>query len=379
MGFHSATDEDILNGLTSDIYFYRTKEILQKQKIRKRVKAEFCAKNLDLPWAVFLGLEEIKYLLKNLPVKATGLSEGTFFKTLEPVLTIEGNYADFGVYETALLGLMCQASGVATKAARLRKYAQHKTLLSFGARRMHPALAPMIERSAYLGGCDGVSVVKSAELLGLSASGTMPHALILVVGEEEKAFKIFHKVISKDVQRIALIDTFTDEKLGALKAAQALGKNLYGIRLDTPSSRKGDFVAIIKEVRWELSLRGFKEVKIFVSGGLDEKDVIILSPYVDGFGIGTALSNAPVINFSMDIVEVNGKPLAKRGKLSGEKKVARCQTCFHSEILPVQEKNPKCPDGHAQLKTLTEPLSQKTEPISKIRDYVLKQLPHFSL
>src|SRR5512142_638304 len=120
--------------------------------------------------------------MKNLPLKVRSMKEGSVFYPYEPVMEIEGMYQDFCVYETALLGLICQASGIATGAARFKKLAGERPVISFGARRMHPALAPMIERNAYVGGCDGVAVGKSAELIESVPMGTMPHALIILMG-----------------------------------------------------------------------------------------------------------------------------------------------------------------------------------------------------
>jgi len=98
-----------------------------------------------------------------------------------------------------------------------------------------------------------------------------------------------------------------------------------GVRLDTPASRRGNFAAIVREVRWELDLRGHKDVKIFVSGSVDEKSIpALLGAGVDGFGVGTSLSNAPTIDFALDLVEVDGKPAAKRGKFGGRKDLQRC-------------------------------------------------------
>jgi len=167
--FHVAEEKEILEGKTTDVYFERTLKILKTKKINCRVKAEFVTKNLpdEWSWAVLAGLEEVAHLLKGLPVKVRAMKEGTIFYPNEPVLEIEGNYQDFCVFETAILGLLCQASGIATKAARYRKLAGDRLLMSFGARRMHPVLAPMIERNAYIGGCDGVSVVKSGEIIML--------------------------------------------------------------------------------------------------------------------------------------------------------------------------------------------------------------------
>jgi len=231
---------------------------------------------------------------------------------------------------------------VATKAARCKKAAGDHPVVSFGARRMHPTLAPMIERNAFLGGCDGVAVVKSAELLGLEPSGTMPHSLVLMLGDTVVAAQAFNEIIDRAVQRVVLIDTFGDEKVEAVRVAEALGDQLFAVRLDTPASRRGDLAGILREVRWELDLRGFRHVKLFVSGGLDEEEILRLNPVADAYGVGTSISNAPVLNFAMDIVEVDGAPVAKRGKMSGRKAVYRCAGCGQHHVLAAGTARPIC-------------------------------------
>jgi len=391
--FHIADPKDIKDGKMTDVYFVRTMEVLKAKKIDKWVKAEFIAKRFpeDYGWGVLAGIEEATYLLKNLKVSVRAMKEGTIFRAFEPIMEIEGMYSDFGLYETSLLGLLCQASGVATKAARCKKAAGDRRVISFGARRIHPVVAPMVERNAFIGGCDGVSVVKNAELIGEEPAGTMPHALILIIGDTVEATKAFDEVIHPKVKRVSLIDTFNDEKIEAIRVAEALGKRLFGIRLDTPSSRRGDFQKIIEEIRWELNLRGFGHIQIYVSGGLDEKRILSLNSVVDAYGVGTSITNARVIDFAMDIVEIDGKPLAKRGKMSGAKSVLRCSRCFQDRIVPfkgnrshpIQGSN-RCACG-GRLKELLLPLIQKRKILwdlptpQAIREYVLRQLPHFDL
>jgi len=217
--FYTATEEEIKEGKTTDVYFDRAVEVIKKKNVDKWVKAEFRAKGLprNYKWAVLGGVEETLTLLEGKNVNVRILDEGTFFKAYDPVMEIEGMYTDFSVYETALLGFLCEASGITTKSARIRKIADKKTVLSFGARRMHPAIAPMIERAAYIGGCDGFSVTLAGEKMGKRASGTMPHALILVFGDTVEAVKAFDEVIEEGVPRIALIDTYNDEKFEALR------------------------------------------------------------------------------------------------------------------------------------------------------------------
>ncbi len=384
--FHIANSDDIKNGRVTDVYFARTLEILKARGIDKRVRAEFFTKGLPggWRWAVLAGIEEVAYLMEGKKVNIRCLREGEVFYPGEPVMEIEGMYQGFCVFETAILGLICQASGVATKSARMRIAAGNKVVVSFGARRMHPAIAPMIERSAYIGGCDGVAVIASADLLEIDPTGTMPHALILVVGDTVEAVKAFDEVIDKKIKRVALIDTFNDEKFEALRVAEALNGKLYAVRLDTPSSRRGDFYRIFEEVRWELDLRGFNNIKLFASGGLDEEEILNLKPVVDAFGVGTSISNAPVIDFAMDIMEIEGRAIAKRGKWSGAKSLLRCDSCGKRMVTPLGKSPEQCDCGGA-FKDLLEPLIEDGRVVRDlprpqgIREYVLEGISALDL
>ncbi len=257
-------------------------------------------------------------------------------------------------------------------------------MISFGARRMHPALAPMIERNAFIGGCDGVAVVKSAELIKEEPVGTMPHALALILGDTVEAAKAFDTVIDPRVKRVVLIDTFNDEKFEAVRVAEALGDHLFAVRLDTPASRRGNMLEILREVRWELDSRGFSWVKFFISGGLDESEIRQLNPVADAYGVGTSISNAPVMNFALDVVQIDGQARAKRGKRSGRKAVYRCLGCRERWVLPAHTSSPSCPCG-GTLESLLVPLLRKGRIIreipstQQIRSQVLEELAHLSL
>ena len=380
--FFTADPKDILDGKITDVYFERTLRILKAKKINPLVKAEFTAKSLpgNWPWALFTGVEEARYLMKYLKIKVRAMTEGAVYYPYEPVMEIEGRYQDFCVYETAILGLICQASGVATKAARVKKLADGRPVISFGARRMHPVLAPMIERNAYVGGCDGVAVAKSGELIGEDPMGTMPHALIICFGSTVEAVKAYDEVLEPTFKRVALIDTFLDEKFESLNVAEALGERLFAVRFDTPSSRRGDFYRILQEARWELDLRGFQHVKFYVSGGINEADIPGLNPVVDGYGVGTSISNAPVIDYAMDIVEVDGKPMAKRGKWSGSKRVLACSQCGQRSIIPLAgTEKPACSCGGVFDDMLIPIIDNgkelvATEPAATIREKTLRQV-----
>ncbi|MCW3133659.1 MAG: nicotinate phosphoribosyltransferase [Methanophagales archaeon] len=380
MRFSIVSDEDILEGKTTDIYFLRTEEVLKKKGVNPEVVAEVITTSGE--WGVLAGLEEAAHLLAGKNVDVYAMPEGTIFFPYEPVLRIEGRYLEFARYETPLLGFLCHESGIATKASKIKLLAGEVPVISFGTRRQHPALAAMIERCAYLGGIDGVSCVAGAERIGIEATGTMPHSLIICFGEgrQKDAWKAFDEVIPEEVPRICLCDTYYDEKKEAIMAAEALGESLRAVRLDTPASRKGNFRKIIEEVRWELDIRGHKNVGIFVSGGIDEEEVIALRDVVAGFGVGTSIANARCIDFALDIIEMEGEPCAKRGKRGGKKQVYRRKGAIEEgkdKIRLVKEAPPKDTD----MEPLLQPMIRRGKivedfpfSLAEARRRVLEQL-----
>lgn len=349
--FFAASDQDIAAGRTTDIYFERTMEVLRsKHLLDLDTVSEFTVGGLPdrWEWGVLCGTEEMVRLLEGRDIDVYGLPEGSVFKPRTqdgirvPVLRIEGPYGAYCELESPALGFICFSSGVATMAARCKLAAQGRTVMSFGVRRMHPALAPVIDRASFIGGCDSVSSILGAETIGQEPSGTMPHSLVVMMGDQKAAFQAFDAVVDGKVRRVALVDTYYDEKVEAIIACENI-KDLYAVRLDTPGSRRGSLPDIVREVRWEMDLRGYQSVKIFVSGGLSEGNLKeLVEAGVDGFGIGTSISNAPTIDFSMDIVEKEGRPVAKRGKCSGRKFTYRCDDCLNFGVSASMERPPHC-------------------------------------
>jgi len=384
----TATYDEIRSGKTTDIYFQRTREILEKLDVHKRVTVDVQTSSLPhgYKWGVLTGIHDALGLLEGLDVEVEALEEGTVFGAWDPVLQITGDYVTFAVLETAILGYICQPSGIATKAARCKLKAGDRQVISFGARRMLPTLAPVIERNAYIGGCDGVSVVLAAELMGIEPSGTMPHALVLMLGNVVDAVKRFDEIIDPKVPRVALVDTLCDEKFESLAAAHALKEKLAGVRFDTPGSRRGNMARILDEVRWELNIRGFDHVKLIVSGGVDEEDIIQLNPHCDGYGVGTSISNADTIDFALDIVEIDGQPFAKRGKSSGKKQLLRCENCFDKVVVPYSypESYLTCPCGGTRIELLKRAIRDgktlvEEKPVGEVREKVFGEVEKIEL
>ena len=178
-----------------------------------------------------------------------------------------------------------------------------------------------MEYSAVVGGCAGCATPLGAQLAGLQgASGTMPHSMILLFGDTVKAALAFDQHMGDDVLRIVLVDTFKDEAEESLRVAEALGKRLRGVRLDSPSERGGVTVDLVKEVRARLDQAGYEHVGIFISGGLDAgriREFEAEKSPIHSYGVGMAISSAPPIAFTADIKEIAGKPMTKRGRIPG--------------------------------------------------------------
>ncbi|WP_207586726.1 nicotinate phosphoribosyltransferase [Halomontanus rarus] len=365
--FGTVSAEAILEGRATDAYFERTRTTLEHAGKDPHVVAEVTADQFPTgSFEVFTGVEDVATLFEGRSVDIDALPDGQLFDG-GPVLRIEGSYLDFAELETSLLGFLSQPSGFATAALEARRAAPESLVLSFGARHVHPSITSTVERASLLAGLDGFSHVAAGEILDREPGGTMPHALMFCFGEgnQPAAWEAFDEAVPEDVPRIALVDTFWDEKAESLLAAETLGDDLDGVRIDTTGSRRGDFRHIIREVRWELDARGHEDVDIFCSGGLGPADLRDLRDVADGFGVGSAITSADGVDFSLDIVEISegsddpsngrtqsgegGEPISKRGKLSGVKEVYRTPDGGHHVAL-ADRAGPE--DGEALLEPL---------------------------
>jgi nicotinate phosphoribosyltransferase len=313
--FFSATHEEIEKGLTTDIYFVRAQEILRYLQLENTIVTAEIFPRED---GVFAGIQEVYNLLKDKKVKLWSLEEGERFKFKDTVVRIEGPYSEFGVFETVILGILASSSAWATAAHKCKDAAGAKKVVCFGSRHIHPSVAPVMERSALIGGMDGASCILGAKLSGKKPQGTIPHTVMIITGDTTKAAQAYNICMPKDVPRIILIDTFKDEAEESIRVASVLKKDLLGVRLDTPSERGGVTPDLVKEVRARLDQAGFPYVKIFVSGGLTPERISILNKEaVDAFGVGSYVSDTSPIDMTLDIKEVEGKPVAKRGRIPG--------------------------------------------------------------
>lgn len=312
---HSASHDEILNGYTTDIYFLRTLDILGALNLDD---AEVVAEVFPRKSGILAGMDEVLNLLKGKGLEIWALEEGESFDVKDTVLRIKGKYKDFAIFETTLLGMLASASGWATASKVIKDACGDKFFLCFGARHVHPAVAPVMERAAIIGGAGGVSCILAAKLSGIEPSGTVPHSAMLIAGDTLPVAMTYDQISDPSHKRIVLVDTHKDEIEEAIRIAKALNGNLYGIRLDTPSERGGVTIGLVKEMRAKLDLEGLKDIKIFVSGGLTpDKIKQLIEAGADAFGVGSYISAASPIDMTMDVKMVNGKSVAKRGRIPG--------------------------------------------------------------
>ena len=322
---HFTPAQNVLSGDTADVYFERTHLILQAEHLDPVVTMEVFSRQEG----ILCGSGEVQAYLREIVASAEirspepiveALADGDPFSAKEVVLRITARYSAFGLYETAFLGILASGSGWATAARRVVDAAAPIPVISFGARHVHPSVADQLDYASVVGGCVGASTPAGARLAGLSPTGTMPHALILIFGDTVRAVEAFDRHVDPEVPRIALVDTFKDEAEESLRVADALGDRLWGVRLDTPSERGRVTPDLVKEVRARLDLAGHGQVKIVVSGGLDADRIQQFKDAgapVDSFAVGSAISKAAPIDFTGDLKEIDGRPIAKRGRIPG--------------------------------------------------------------
>ena len=310
----------VLSGGTTDIYFRRAQQVLEAEGLNPICTVEFFTSKPGLLSGIDEALQLIEEVVPPEDREVEAIEEGSEIERKEVVMRVRAPYRPFGLYETPLLGILSHCTGWATAARECVEAAGGIPVVSFGARHVHPLVSGRMEYSAVLAGCQGCASIDGAALAGVAPTGTMPHALILVMGDTLEAAEAFDRSQGPEVPRIVLVDTFKDEAEESLRVARAMRERLAGVRVDTPWERGRVTAELVKEIRARLDLEGFQSVRLIVSGGLDPARIRYFRENdapVDSFGVGGYISNAGPINFTADIHEVDGKAIAKRGRIPG--------------------------------------------------------------
>jgi nicotinate phosphoribosyltransferase len=242
-----------------------------------------------------------------------GYAEGELFFPNSPILTVFGAFADTVILETLALSVLNHDCAVAAAAARMVTAAGDRPLIEMGSRRTHERSAVAAARAAYLAGFGATSNLAAGRRYGIPTAGTAAHAFTLLHDEEESAF--VSQVAELGTGTTLLVDTY-DITRGIERAIRAAGPDLGAIRIDS-----GDLGVLAHQARAQLDAAGNTGTKIVVSGDLDEYAIAALaaSP-VDAYGAGTAVvsgSGAPTASLVYKLVEVDGRPVAKRSEDKG--------------------------------------------------------------
>ena len=222
--------------------------------------------------------------------------EGTPIFPREPIITVRAPAIQAQLVETYLLLCVNHQSLIATKANRVVRAAEGRTVLEFGSRRAQGADAAILgARAAYIGGCHGTACTISDQLYGVHAGGTMAHAWVQMFDSEYEAFKAYVKMFPNNAT--LLVDTYNTLKSGVPNAIRAFNEILKpkgitkcGIRLDS-----GDLAYLTREARKMLDEAGWTDCKISVSNSLDEyiiRDLLRQGAQIDMFGVGERLITA---------------------------------------------------------------------------------------
>lgn len=292
--------------------------------------------------------------------------EGTPVFPQEPILTVRAPAIEAQLIETYVLLALNHQSMIATKANRIVRAAQGRTVLEFGSRRAQGADGAVIgARAAYIGGCAGTACTLTDAVYGVPAGGTMAHSWVQMFDSEYEAFCTYCKLYPHNTT--LLVDTYNTLKSGVPNAIRAFKEVLvpqgitdFSIRLDS-----GDISYLSKGARKMLDNAGLTNCKITASNALDEyliRDLMMQGAKIDTFGVGERLitsRSAPVFGgvYKLAAVENDRGEIVPKIKVSENtakitnphfKKVYRFydresgkaladELCLWNEAMPTEE------------------------------------------
>jgi nicotinate phosphoribosyltransferase len=322
-------------GHYSDKYFLRTRDALVATGRNPRVtmqvfqKQAACLGGVDEAIAILRTCLTEGFDWRDLEVEA--LHDGDRVQPYETVMLIRGPYQAFAHLETLYLGVLARRTRVATNTRLVVEAAWPKPVMFFPARFDHWLVQTGDGYAAHIAGAIGVSTDAQASWWGSTGLGTVPHALIAAFGGDTVAASMaMADLTGPDVQMISLVDFDNDCVATSLAVARALGRRLYGVRLDTSEAmvdrsvipQMGQFdprgvnAQLVRNVRAALDAEGFPDVRITVSGGFDPAKIRRFESEgvpVDSYGVGSSLFGGR-FDFTADIVQVDGQPVAKQGR-----------------------------------------------------------------
>jgi nicotinate phosphoribosyltransferase len=237
-----------------------------------------------------------------------GYPEGELFFPGSPILSVSGSFAEAVVLETLCLSVLNHDCAVAAAAARMVTAAAGRPLIEMGSRRTHEEAAVAAARATYLAGFGATSNLEAGRRYRIPTAGTAAHAYVLLHDDELTAFR--GQIGCLGTKTTLLVDTY-DIRTGIENAIEAAGPELGAVRIDS-----GDLGELARQAREQLDGLGATGTRIVLSGDLDEYAIAALrAEPVDSYGVGTSVvtgSGAPTASLVYKLVEVDGRPVAKR-------------------------------------------------------------------
>jgi nicotinate phosphoribosyltransferase len=361
--------EQALHYLTSFRFSTESIEYLRSLEVFKNVKPEF--------WDF---LAQLKFT-----GNVRAIPEGTPIFPLEPIIQVTAPLIEAQIAETYLLAVMNMQSMIATKAARVVTAAGDVPCIEFGSRRAHgPQASLYAARASYIGGCIGTSNALAGKMCGIPVYGTAAHSFTMAFPTELASFKAFQDVFPND--SILLIDTY--DTLAAAEKIKEL-RNVKAVRIDS-----GDLADLARKVRVILDNNGMNNVKIFLSGDLNEYKIHELRKTgvpVDYFGVGTELATSyddPAMSGVYKIVEIQSKegniPKIKtspdKPSYPGRKQVYRFkeQNFYKGDLITLDDESPP-ENGFPLLEVVIKngKLTKDLPDLNESRKNAIHSLVHF--
>ena len=332
--FHLPVDR-IRSGYYSDKYFVRTRDVLAATGRNPQVTMQVFQKQDAWLGGVDEAIGVLKLCLTEgyqwTDLEVLTLRDGDRVAPGETVMLIRGPYVAFAHLETVYLGVLARRTRVATNTRLVVEAAWPKPVMFFPARFDHWLVQTGDGYAAHISGAIGVSTDAQASWWGSEGIGTVPHAMIAAFGGDTvAAAAALADQMPERVRIIALVDFDNDSVGTSLAVARALGRRLFGVRLDTSEAmvdrsivpQMGSFdprgvnPQLVRNVRDALNREGFDYVQITASGGFDPMKIRRFESEgvpVDSYGVGSSLFSGRY-DFTADIVMVDGRPLAKAGR-----------------------------------------------------------------
>jgi nicotinate phosphoribosyltransferase len=290
--------------------------------------------------------------------------EGELFFPGSPILSVHGSFGTSVILETLVLSILNFDCAVASAAARMVSAAEGRPLIEMGSRRAHEQAAVAAARAAYLAGFTATSNLEAGRRYNLPTTGTAAHAYTLLHDSEASAFRAQLEALGKGTT--LLVDTYDITK-GIATAIEVAGPELGAVRIDS-----GDLGVLARAARSQLDRLGARNTRIVLSGDLDEYAIAALrSEPVDVYGVGTSVvtgSGAPTASMVYKLVEVDGRPVAKRSEnkrsYGGHKSAIRrykpTGTATEEIVFLADGEHPE-PEEHDRV--LPQPLIRDGKPI----------------